>query len=127
MKKRGFVDQPLGLDQTLRKSPFVEGFKTGLQAAFVAGPVSATYALLKRSKNPALSGILGAAGAGLGFGLLGAAKQDLQNKMKEAELRWHLRNVKERSPYEFLPPEERMAHLMALARQREQADSSGVY
>lgn len=104
--KRAFTgDDPFLADQQLRKSPAVEGFISGFKAALVGGPVAATYALLSGGKRPLLAGGLGALGAGAVVGGLAAAKQEIDNRVREAELRYHLNNMKDREPYGFLPPQ----------------------
>jgi hypothetical protein len=106
LRKNAFIDESLQADQIYRKSPFVEGFKTGIKAALVAGPTAATYALFHHGKSPLLTGLLGAAGGGLAFGTLGAASQEVDNRLREAELRYHIKNMKQRDPFVMLPPRE---------------------
>ena len=104
IQKKAFVDPAFDLGEFAKKSPYVAGFTTGLKAALVGGPVAATYSTLRGGKTPAKALALGALGSGLVFGLLGASTQNISNKLKEAELRWYLRNTKTNHPYEFLPP-----------------------
>jgi hypothetical protein len=105
----GPVDSPLMAQQNLSKSPFIEGLKTGLKAAVVAAPVTSAYALLSGSKSPLLAGGLGGLGAAALFGLIGAGKQTAENRIRESELRWYLKNVRDRHPYDFLPPPQQFA------------------
>lgn len=116
LKKKAFLDTQLDIGQNLSKSPYVEGFTSGLKAALIGGPVAATHALITGGKHPLLAGGLGALGAGLVFGLAGAAKQNFQNKMKESELRWYLRNTKQNHPYEFMPPRPDMERTFPVLR-----------
>lgn len=103
--KRAFTgDDPFLAEQQLRKSPAVEGFIAGFKAALVGGPVAATYALLSGGKRPLLAGGLGALGAGAVVGGLAAVKQEVDNRVREAELRYHMNNMRDRDPYGFLPP-----------------------
>lgn len=91
----------------VKRSPLAEGFMAALKAALIGAPIGAGVQAL-RGGNMATGAIAGALLPGFIAGFTRATEQKLNNLDTEAMIRYHTSNIRDREPYFFLPPRQKL-------------------
>lgn len=103
-----------GIEETVhwQKSPFIQGFLTGVKGALLgAGAGSAVQAV--RGKSIGAGALIGGLGTGVLAGIAKAIGQDLENVNREAAIRYHAHRIMDREPLFFMPPPTYMGRIFS--------------
>lgn len=111
------VDPALFAAAMLQKSPVIEGLKAGVATGLTAAPIGALVQAL-RGQSAAHGAAASGIATGVIAGIVGAIAQDLKNKSREAELRYHLANIRSQNPYLFAPPEPQVSRMFTFLHDR---------
>ena len=122
-ENRGLLPEAVGETFHLEKSPFVQGFLTGLKGALFGAPVGALVQHV-RGQNPLLGALIGGLGAGLAAGATKYVSQDLENVSQEEALRYYAQRLKAREPMLFMPPPPRFGQIFRRFHNQEHGRAS---
>lgn len=111
LTKKDLLTMAVEQDTAIKKSPITEGVIEGAKAALLAAPVGAAIQGI-RGKNMYLGSLIAGLGAGTLAGLTSAAIQKYKNVSREADMRYHMRNMLDREPMAFMPPPQTMGEVV---------------
>jgi len=101
----GGLDESLSIGAFMRKSPFIEGLKSGIKAGLIGAGIGAAHGALTHGARAKRGTLVGGLGGLLVGGLVGAGAQEVSNRRSEADMSYHMRRLMSRHPGITLPPE----------------------